>query len=123
MFFEFISVAGYALETVGVVVIFFGAISAAVRARGQLSIVGGDRLILEFRREFGRAIMLGLEFLIAGDIIRTVVVAHTLTDILVLGLLVLIRTVLIFTIHLEVEGRWPWQPASASGDAESGSGG
>ena len=56
--------------------------------------------------------MLGLEFLIAGDIIRTVVVAHSLADILSLGLLVLIRTVLVFTIHLELEGRWPWQPAT-----------
>ncbi len=57
--------------------------------------------------------MVGLEFLVAGDIIRTIIVAHTLTDIGGLGLLVLIRTVLVFTIHLEVEGRWPWQPEEA----------
>jgi len=57
--------------------------------------------------------MLGLEFLVAGDIIRTVVVAHSITDVASLGLLVLIRTVLVFTIHLEVEGCWPWQPSPA----------
>jgi uncharacterized membrane protein len=55
--------------------------------------------------------MLGLEFLVAGDIIRTVLVAHSISDLLSLGLLVLIRTVLVFTIHLETEGHWPWQPA------------
>ena len=52
---------------------------------------------------------MGLEFLVAGDIIRTVVVSHTLTDISSLGLLVLIRTVLVFTMHLELHGHWPWQ--------------
>jgi uncharacterized membrane protein len=46
---------------------------------------------------------------VAGDIIRTVVVSHTLTDIATLAMVVLIRTVLVFTIHLELEGHWPWQ--------------
>ncbi len=54
--------------------------------------------------------LLGLEFLVAGDIIRTVVVANSISDVASLGLIVLIRTVLVFTIHLELEGRWPWQP-------------
>jgi len=53
--------------------------------------------------------MLGLEFLIAGDIIRTVVVAATLENIAALGLIIFIRTFLSVTLHLEVEGRWPWQ--------------
>jgi uncharacterized membrane protein len=50
-----------------------------------------------------------LEFLIAGDIIRTVVVAPTLENIVILGLIVLIRTFLSMALQLEVEGRWPWQ--------------
>ena len=58
---------------------------------------------------WGRSIILGLEFLIAGDIIRTVVVADTLENVAVLGLIILIRTFLSVTLHLEVEGRWPWQ--------------
>lgn len=59
--------------------------------------------------------LVGLEFLVAGDIIRTVVVIDTITDVASLGLVVVIRTVLVFTIHLEVEGHWPWQ-ASKRGD-------
>jgi uncharacterized membrane protein len=50
-----------------------------------------------------------LEFLIAGDIIRTVVVAPTLDNVMVLGVIVLIRTFLSFTLEVELEGRWPWQ--------------
>ncbi len=62
-----------------------------------------------YRRQLGRSIILGLEFLIAGDIIRTVVVDNTVESIAMLGLIVLIRTFLSVTLHLEVEGRWPWQ--------------
>ncbi len=62
-----------------------------------------------FRQNLGRAILLGLEFLIAGDIIRTVVVAPTLDNVLILGLIVIIRTFLSVALQLEIEGRWPWQ--------------
>jgi uncharacterized membrane protein len=65
----------------------------------------------------GRAILLGLEFLIAGDIIRSVVVDPTLLNILTLGLIVLIRTFLSMTLQLEVEGSWPWQRASGIADS------
>jgi uncharacterized membrane protein len=51
----------------------------------------------------------GLEFLIAGHIIRTVVVAPTLENVLILGLIVIIRTLLSVALQLEVEGRWPWR--------------
>jgi uncharacterized membrane protein len=57
----------------------------------------------------GRAILLGLEFLVAGDIIDTVVVDPTLDNVIVLGLIILIRTFLGIALQLEVEGRWPWQ--------------
>ena len=72
----------------------------------------------DYRRALGRSMMLGLEFLVAGDIIRTVIVAHTVEDIFGLGLIVIIRTVLVFTIHLEVEGRWPWQQKLAAISAD-----
>jgi len=55
------------------------------------------------------ATLLGLEFLIAGDIIRTVVVAPTVQNVLVLGLIVLIRTFLSLSLQLEIEGRLPWR--------------
>ena len=111
LFTQTISTIGYIVETVGVIIIVIGATRASIRATSQLSKKSRDELYRQFRHEFGRSMMLGLEFLIAGDIIRTVVVAHTLTDIINLGLLVLIRTVLVFTIHLELEGHWPWQQA------------
>ena len=53
--------------------------------------------------------LLGIDFLIVGDIIRTVIVSHSIFNVAILGLILLIRTVLALTIHLEVEGQWPWQ--------------
>ena len=113
IFFEFISVTGFALEAFGVLIIIAGAIQATIHALTRLSNAKKGDPYREYRREIGRAMMLGLEFLVAGDIIRTVIVTHSIADIASLGLLVLIRTVLVFTIHLEVEGRWPWQAATA----------
>ena len=63
----------------------------------------------DFRHRVGRALMLGLEILVAADIIRTVVLDPTLSNVLVLGLLVLIRTFLSWSLVLEIEERWPWQ--------------
>jgi len=60
-----------------------------------------------FRSDVGRAIILGLEFLIAGDIIRTVTVTQTLESMGVLVVIVLIRSFLTVTLELEIEGRWP----------------
>jgi len=59
----------------------------------------------------GKALLLGLEILVAADIVRTVVLEPTLQSIAVLGLLVLIRTFLSWALVVEIEGRWPWQPA------------
>lgn len=108
-FTEIISIAGYSIEAIGIFVVLIGsAISTA-------AFVGTYRKFPEgvaygtYRRQLGRSIILGLEFLIAGDIIRTVVVADTLENVAVLGLIILIRSFLSVTLHLEVEGRWPWQ--------------
>ena len=64
------------------------------------------------RENLGRAILVGLEFMIAGDIIRTVVVSPTVLNVAVLGLIVLIRTFSSMMLQPEVEGRWPWQSAA-----------
>ena len=66
-----------------------------------------------YRQDIGRAILLGLEFLIAGDIIRTVVVAPTIQNVLILGLIVLIRTFLSLSLQLEIEGKLPWRREGA----------
>ena len=66
-----------------------------------------------FRSTLGRIMLLGLEILIAADVVRTVALERTLMSFATLGLLVLIRTLLSWSIVLEIEGRWPWQPRSA----------
>ncbi len=101
---------GMAIDTIGVLVIVIGAILATERFLIQRHDRQGQKYRL-FRQDLGRAILLGLEFLIAGDIIRTVVVAPTIENVLILGLIVLIRTFLSMALQLEVEGRWPWQRA------------
>ena len=67
------------------------------------------------RQAFGGAILLGLEILVAGDLIRTVAVAPTLENVAVLGLIVLIRTFLSFSLEIEIEGVPPWRRAFVSG--------
>lgn len=68
-----------------------------------------DAIYQEFRQLLGRGILLGLEFLIAADIIYTVAVELTFETVGVLALVVLIRTFLSFTLEVEITGRWPWQ--------------
>ncbi len=108
-FTEIISLAGYAIEAVGVLVIVVGScICSVVFVRTFRQLPEGSAY-RTYRQQLGRSIILGLEFLIAGDIIRTVVVADTLENVAILGLIILIRSFLSVTLHLEAEGRWPWQ--------------
>jgi len=108
-FTEIISIAGYTIEAVGVLVVVVGScISSVIFIRTFRNLPEGIAY-RTYRRQLGRSIILGLEFLIAGDIIRTVVVADTLENVAILGLIILIRSFLSVTLHLEVEGRWPWQ--------------
>jgi uncharacterized membrane protein len=65
------------------------------------------------RHDLGRGILLGLELMVAGDIIRTVAVEPTLDSVIVLGVIVLIRTFLSMSLEVELEGRWPWRRAEA----------
>ncbi len=117
-FTEIISVAGYAVEAVGVLVIVIGSgISSLVFLRTFRTRPEGAAY-RSYRRQLGRSIILGLEFLIAGDIIRTVVVADTLQNVAILGLIILVRAFLSLTLHLEVEGRWPWQGETLRGQPQ-----
>lgn len=100
---------GTGLDFIGVLIIVIGFIAASVRFVKQRSAAGYK----QFREDFGRAILLSLEFLVAGDIIRTVVVYPTMENVAVLGLLVLIRTFLSMSMQLEIDGRWPWQKAES----------
>ena len=105
---ELMELTGRVLDAVGVLVIVFGAVIASARFAARPKISGTDRY-RTYRQDLGRAILLGLEFLIAGDIIRTMGVAPTLENVFILALIVVIRTFLSMALQLEVEGRWPWQ--------------
>ncbi len=99
---------GMVIDGAGVAVIVLGIISATGRALLSAPPPGLDRY-MAYRQNLGRAILLGLELLVAGDIIKTVAVAPTLQNMIVLGAIVLIRTFLSFSLELEINGRWPWQ--------------
>ena len=143
-FVEVIETVGKAIDATGVVVIVGGALLAVAvtvtRRRKPLVIrsrqgtVGTSPLTSvmrqtdatpyeSFRRQLGRSILLGLEFLVAADIIRTVAVTPTGQSVLVLAGIVLIRTFLSFSLQLEMTGAWPWQKRpSISTDESSGAG-
>jgi uncharacterized membrane protein len=110
-------IIGTAVDAAGVLIVVTGAVVATVRYLAP-GAAGDGGAYHRYRQDLGRAIMLGLEFLVAGDIIRTVVVDPTLDNVIVLGLIVLIRTFLSMALQLELEGRWPWQrPADAAPSA------
>jgi uncharacterized membrane protein len=98
---------GTCIDALGVMIIVIGAVIATVRFLVRRN-TDFNQAYRSYRQGLGRAILLGLEFLIAGDIIRTVVVAPTLENVLILALIVIIRTFLSMALQLEVEGRWPW---------------
>jgi uncharacterized membrane protein len=81
------------------------ALGLALRDRAS----GGRMIYRSFRNRLGRAIILGLELLVAADILRTISTEPTLEQVVVLGIVVLIRTFLSFSLEIELEGRWPWQ--------------
>lgn len=98
------------LELAGVLIIAFGAAANLGKFATQL-FHPEQRFtaMAALRSNFGRSILLGLEFLVAADIINTVAVAPTLQSVMVLAAIVLIRTFLSWSLELEIDGRWPWQ--------------
>jgi uncharacterized membrane protein len=107
-FVEIIETTGKTIDAIGVAVIPLGALIAAAGVVPQLRHRTGGAY-RQFREQLGRSILLGLEFLVAADIIRTVAITPDARSVAVLGGIVLIRTFLSFSLQLEVTGRWPWQ--------------
>ena len=99
------------VELSGIAIIAVGAFGTL--ALFAVRFVGGaanrDQAVADFRSSLGRAILLGLEFLVAADIINTVAVEPTLLSVAVLAGIILIRTFLSFSLEVEIEGRWPWE--------------
>jgi uncharacterized membrane protein len=109
------------LECVGVVLILalgLAAIGSAVRAAAAGTDAG--TLFQQTRHLLIRSILLGLEFLVAADIIHTVAVELTFKTVSVLAIIVVIRTFLSFALELEMTGRWPWQGRSDRGGSPAG---
>jgi uncharacterized membrane protein len=117
-FIEVVETVGKVLDGVGVAIIAVGAVLAVGMALGRLlrKSVNTYRIL---REQLGRTILLGLEFLVAADIIRTVAVTPDAQSVAVLAGIVLIRTFLSFSLELEITGRWPWQKQPATADVNA----
>ena len=108
---EWIELAALAIEIIAVAIIM-GAIVYAI-ARFLLKSIFKPEQEGQYQKlkvRLGKALLLGLEILVAADIIRTVALEATIQSVIVLGMLVLIRTFLSWALVVEIEGRWPWQP-------------
>lgn len=108
--------AALGIEILGAVIIVAGVLRVAI-TRGTV------RFLMKldepgayegYKHQIGRSLLLGLEFLVAGDVVRTVALEPTLGNVGALGLLVLVRTFLSWTLAVEIEGRWPWHPRAAA---------
>ena len=102
------------IDGAGVAIIVIGLlVASAVFLAAQRRPADRELAYRVYRQQVGKAILLGLEFLVAADIIRTVAVSPTFRGVGVLGIVVAVRTFLSFTLDVELEGRWPWQQAPA----------
>lgn len=111
---NFASNAGELLDFVGVLVIIGGlSVSTIVVIYRFLKGVHGNALYRLYRNSLARSILLGLEFLVAGDIIRTVAGNLDVNAVIVLAVIVIIRTLLGLEFQVEIDGRWPWQRANS----------
>ena len=110
----FIELMGEWGDALGVAVIVLGVVWGMVRFPLDLSRQGVDFAYKMVRNQITRTLLLGLEVLVAADIIRTVAVSPTLLSVAVLAAIVAIRTFLSWSLILEMEGRWPWQKEAPS---------
>ena len=116
-FEETIKLIGRIIEGVGVAVIVIGIAIVSLTYLRQLR-TDAERAYHRYRRGLGRAILLGLELLVAGDIIRTVAIDPTFTSVGVLAVIVAVRTFLSWSLEVELQGRWPWQRGDSAVAAE-----
>jgi uncharacterized membrane protein len=105
-----IEIVSLLIELLAVAIIVTAITYASVRAgvEGMMH-KAFDHTYAEYKERLGKSLLLGLEILIAADVIRTVALEPTLTSVAVLGVLIVIRTFLSWSLILEMEGRWPWQ--------------
>ncbi|HEX6876341.1 MAG TPA: DUF1622 domain-containing protein [Nocardioidaceae bacterium] len=114
-FVELMDYVGNAFEAVGVGVLVLGLVWSVVVSTRVWRKAEGREAYRVLRESFGGVLLLGLEILVAADLIRTVAVEPSMENVLVLGLIVLIRTFLSFSLEIEIEGVPPWRRATTSG--------
>jgi uncharacterized membrane protein len=107
------------VEATGAAIMVVGGLGALAQfGREVLRARSGEVAYRELRRNLGRCILLGLEVLIVADIVRTIIVDPTLESVAVLGVIVLIRIVLSFSLEVEIDGVWPWRRGRADPGAD-----
>jgi uncharacterized membrane protein len=104
---EFFSHVVDVVEAVGATILVVGGLGAFARFVGDIALHREDAFG-DLRKNLGRVILLGLEVLIIADIIRTIVVEQSVESVAVLGIIVVIRVVLSFSLEVEIDGMWPW---------------
>ena len=107
----FIDIISRVIEIIAVLMIFGAVILGSAKYLTKRYYQDGKKppVLTQYRQFLGQWLLLGLELLVAADVIRTVALDQTLESVASLGLLVLVRTFLSWALVVEVEGRWPWQ--------------
>ncbi len=108
---EYLEYAGHGLSLIAVAVIVGGFAVAAGRYAVRFREAGPEKDFQSFKMDLGGALTLGLEILVLADVIDTITTEPTFLSLGTLAFLVVVRTALSWTLALEVEGRWPWQPS------------
>lgn len=108
---DWIELASLVIEVLAIVIIVVTVFYATLKFLFQayLKRLSVEQRFTQYKHSLGRALLLGLEILVAADIVRTVALDATLRSVTVLGLLVLIRTFLSWSLVVEIEGHWPWR--------------
>ena len=117
-FNKIVEAIGRGVDVAGVLAVAGGIVLAVLLTLGRL-VRRRSGVYRRFRQEVGRAVLLGLELLVAADIIRTVAISPTLESVAVLSAIVLVRTFLSFSLDVELTGTWPWQRGVQATDTAS----
>jgi uncharacterized membrane protein len=112
--YELARMVAEAIEIIAIAVIAISVLAAMVGAGIKRARDSWDAAFAVFKTYMARGLLVGLDLLIAADIIKSVTLDPTLENIVGLGLLILIRTFLSWALILEATGRWPWQKDPAS---------
>ena len=105
-----LELASHVISLVGVVVVVTGFLATAAQYPGLFRRLGPEQAFNTAKIRLGNALLLGLEILVVADVIETITVKPTLGSLVFLAGLVVVRTIVSWTLTLEVEGKWPWQP-------------